>query len=152
MRGTAGEKPTLKEKHEFKFRTPRIKVKYTYPNNALEVSGVVVPLNPFMLVLFDQFIDQQEVLNAISLQRKGAKVPTQLVLLSDVQEIREDLTKLKNYQAIGEFDKVVNNSTNEGKWVAFRSSEVFNYGEELNFKLGPNVSIISLYLHTKFSC
>lgn len=149
--GTAGEKPTLKEKLEFKFRTPRIKVVSTYPTNMLECAGNVIALNPFVMILFDQFIDMEEVAKTISVyvgkEPKDSKsqVYSPLTVLSDVHATREELEKAKSYDELSYLDQVVGSSVNEGKWIALRINQLLPHDKDVYLKLGPEVKSLFFF-------
>ncbi len=107
----------LAEKVSFGFTTPPPRLQSSYPNSGPQVRS------PLLFASFDQRIDPQAVLKTVSLRAGNQSFA---LVLATAEEVAKDETVS---------DMVKN--TVEGRWLAFRPSELLPYDTTVNVDIGP---------------
>ena len=107
----------LAEKVSFSFTTPPPRLQSFHPSSGPQVR------NPLLFAAFDQRIDPQAVLRTISLRAGNQSFA---LVLATAEEVAKDET----------VSNMVKNSV-EGRWLAFRPSELLPYNTTANVDIGP---------------
>ena len=107
----------LAETVRWSFTTPPPRITASYPPNAPQVR------NPLLFVAFDQRINPAEVLETIKVKAGGMAFATALAAANEAEED----------ETIGRLAK----EAGEGRWLAFRCSELLPYNTTVTVDIGP---------------
>ena len=108
----------LEETVQWRFATPPPQVTSSYPVDGPHRR------DPVMFVAFDQRIDPAAVLKSIQVKAKGRSYPLELV----------PSQKAKADEAVARLIK----SAGEGRWLAFRATEMLPYNTTVTVDVGPS--------------
>jgi hypothetical protein len=109
----------LAETVQFKFSTPPVNLQTSYP-----YSNEPQPLDPTFFASFDQRIDPVAVLKTMEIEVEGKPVSFRMATAEEI-EADEDVSRLVE-------------NTPEGRWLAFKATELLPKASTITVWIGPN--------------